>query len=391
VGVKLPESFGPPLAAFAVSRGLLLAVTWISLSAYVSQLDSGPWRAVPDNILLDMWDRWDSVYYRSIAIQGYVYGPSDPGNVAFFPGYPLLMALAGLLFQRPTMAGVVVSNLCFLLALLYFYRLCQHEWGDRPASRRALYYLALWPTSFFFSAVYSESAFLLFIVAAFYYARRQSWLAAGLAGALASATRVTGILMYGVILLEWLRVERSRRPDSVTEPAEERGRNWPGLLALHLAPLGLLGYMAFLQWRFGDPLAFFAAHGSWGRGEIASPLAPLWRDFSAIFRVSVRAADPIMWRVALDSLAAVATIGLTVPIWRRLGPGYALFCLTSMLVPLATGTTMSLSRYGAVLFPLPMLLALWGRNETVDRVITVAFAMLLAILAGVFANWGFVA
>jgi hypothetical protein len=387
------EWLGPPLIAFTTSRALLAAITWITLSAYSGRLDSGPWHAAPDNVLLDVWDRWDSAYYRSIATRGYVYGPGDPGNVAFFPGYPLLLAGAHLLVQRPTLAGILVSNGCFLLALILLYRLCLFEWEDRPASRRALYYLAFFPTSFFFSAVYSESAFLLFILAAFYAARRRWWLAAGIAGALASATRMTGILIYGVLLLEWLRAEKWRRLRSETSARSEpvAGRDWLGLLALHVAPLGLLAYMLFLQSRFGDPLAFFAAVGTWGRGAINSPLAPLWRDFLAIFRISFRASDPYMWRVGLDVAAGLVAIGLTVPIWRRLGPSYALFTLASVFVPLATGTTMSLSRYVAVVFPIPMLLALWGRRETMDRVILVIFAMLLAILAGVFVNWGFVA
>jgi hypothetical protein len=117
----------------------------------------------------------------------------------------------------------------------------------------------------------------------------------------------------------------------------------------------------------------------------------LWRDFAAIWRQSFVAGDPYMWRVTLDALAGVFAVVGSVLIWRRLGESYALYTFFSILIPGLTDSTQSMSRYVLVIFPLFMLLAIWGRNQVVDKFITIGFSLLLAILTTLFVNWRFVA
>ena len=84
-------------------------------------------------------------------------------------------------------AGAVVSTACFGVALVVLHRLTELELGPE-AARWAIWALALFPMSFFFSAVYTESLFLAASVGAIYAARRGSWALAGLAaGFLAAA------------------------------------------------------------------------------------------------------------------------------------------------------------------------------------------------------------
>ena len=72
--------------------------------------------------------------------------------------------------------------------------------GDEIAGR-AVWLLAIFPTSVFFTTLYTESLFLMTSVAAFYYARRSRWALAGIWGLLASLTRVTGLLL--LLPLAW--------------------------------------------------------------------------------------------------------------------------------------------------------------------------------------------
>ena len=386
-----------PLAIFLISRSLIWVIGFVARVAFSSRLGDGPWHTHPGQIYLDIWDRWDSAFYRGIARQGYVYlSPDEPGNVVFFPLYPLLTRLAHLLAADWTIAGLLVSHVCLLLALVVLYNLTLLEFGDRATAQRAIFYIAIFPTAFFFSAVYSESTFLLFAVACVYFTRRREWLPAGVCGLLAATARVTGVLLYGYMLLEWASA------GGLTWRNFYRRQGWagvvtrPGLLALlatQLVPLGLLLYMLFLQWRFGNALAFVQGQADWGRGSLYSPLAILWRDFRPLLL------DPFVpgwavndiWRTGLDALLGVGALLLVPFVWRRLNAAYALYTAVAVLLPLATGTTMSLSRYVLVLFPLFMLLAWWGRHPLVDRALTLAFALLLGILLTVFVNWGFVA
>jgi len=90
-----------------------------------------------------------------------------------------------------------------LNALFYLYAIAKQEFDENTASR-AVFYIAAAPAAFFFSTVYTESIFLLFVVACFYYSRNRKWLFAAIAGALASVTRLSGVLVGVFILFEAL-------------------------------------------------------------------------------------------------------------------------------------------------------------------------------------------
>lgn len=382
-----------PLFIFIITRGVLILGAYFARSAFLESIPSGAYHVAPGNLLIDVWDRWDSSYYRGIAVNGYEYGnkPGDPGNVAFFPVYPLLMRAVLILVQRPAVAGILASNGCFLLALIFLYRLGQFEFADHNTSRRALFYLAIFPTSFFFTAVYSESAFLLFSVATVYFVRRRRWLTAGLVGAVATATRAPGILLYGFALVEWLKtVGASTWPRNPRLLFVALRRHWTSLLAVQLVPLGLVAYMLFLNVRFGDPLAFVAAHGSWGRNNWTEPFALIWRTSLVVFHMPL-AGNPLAWRAAIDSTLAAATVFLSFFVARRLGLSYGLYTLSVVLLAASTGSTMSMSRFVVTIFPLFMLLGAWGRLHWVDRIVTVVFLFGLGLSTTVFVNWGFVA
>lgn len=391
-----------PLLVFLITRSAITAAGYLGRVALRDAVGYGPWHTHSHNLLLDIWDRWDASYYRNIARNGYVYAPpDDPGNVAFFPLYPLLIRAGTAVLGNPTLAGVLISHLSLLGALIVLYRLAQLEFGDRPLARRAIIYLSIFPTAFYFGAVYTESTFLLCAVTAVYAARRRVWLPAGIAAMLAAVTRLNGSVLYLFLLIEWATEcrERLAPDDGRTGAAAWLTAVWCGLrerrvlgnlLAVQISWLGLLAFMWHLHTRVGDPLAFYRAHAWWGRSEIGWPLSGLWRDFSAIFRQNWLAGDAYMWRVTLDAAIGVAFLLLATAVWRRLNANYALYTALGILVPTASGSTMSLSRYAAVIFPAFLILAVWGRNAWVDRALTVVFCVLLAVLFTVFVNWGFV-
>src|SRR5436309_72765 len=69
-------------------------------------------------------------------------------------------------------------------------------------AHRAVLLTAIFPFSFFFGVVYSESTFLLFAVLTVFCFRTRRWIAGGLCGAVATATRVPGIMMLPA--LAWI-------------------------------------------------------------------------------------------------------------------------------------------------------------------------------------------
>lgn len=405
------EAWGAAWTSRLVTWGAgLLGVLWLGRAGGTDQYDpdrlSAPFSGF-GNLLVGPSARWDSVWYLRIAEHGYN-DAAPHARAAFYPLYPELMRGVGWVVGSPLTAGIVISLACFLLALVLLHRLAALELGPRDA-RGTVLLVAFFPTAFFFSAVYTESLFLLVSVGAFLAARSGRWAVAGLLGALAALTRNSGVLLLVPLVVLFLYGPRT---DLAPEP---RGR-WlpryeisPQILWLALVPLGLGAYLAWAAVSLGDALAPYHAQALWLRhfeplgaltgGVKAAVLglrqlvhgSPAPRYFKA------NGGDP--FQVAGDSLmlfgflvfALLALVGVL----RRLPLAYGAYALVALAMtlsyPLDLQPLMSLPRYLLVLFPLPMWLARWsGERGGTERAVGVS-AVLLGLFAAYFAHWGFVA
>ena len=321
-----------------------------------------------------VWALKDSGSFVSIARHGYV----QPNASAFLPGYPLaLRAVALLTGGDYPLAGVLLSLVCYGVAMILLYRLTAAELDTRAAAL-AVALVSVFPTAAAFGLAYSESLFLLACLAAFFFARRDRWALAGAAGLLAVATRSTGLVLLPALLVLYgqqrgwsLRHLSLRRSDL-------------RLAWLALVPLGLLAYMAYLWWRLGDPLAFSAAEHAHWRRSLAWP----WVDPLRAFHASVRAEhllaahhaglerlllpvrgvpDPLQTLFGFATLVA-AVVGVAL-VWRFLPAAYTVFAAGSVLVPLlypSTGRALySFPRFVGVAFPLFMVAGLVLRRRPV--------------------------
>src|SRR5215203_1880060 len=232
-----------------------------------------PWerpKAPQASDLLGLWTHWDGLIYLDIALNGY--DVAVPDRMAFFPFFPLLMRLGAALGGPAALWGVLISLVATFCSLYFVYRIAEKHWGQKVARSTVLTF-AFFPTAFFLNAVYSEALFVAFAAGSYWaaYVRRDLFLA-GLWGALAAATRNSGVLLLIPLGYLWLR-NRS-----------EFG--WRGLWQLALVPAGLLGYMIFLWYKFGDPLMFAGVQttgteaGGWGR-ELANPLVTLEKAWTS--------------------------------------------------------------------------------------------------------------
>jgi len=106
--------------------------------------------------LIQPWRNWDGHWFALIAQEGYF----EKSTTAFFPLYPLLLRGGSwLLDGQIALAGVLIANVALLGALFLLYQLIQLDF-PRAVARRALLYLALFPTAYYLGAVYSESLVL---------------------------------------------------------------------------------------------------------------------------------------------------------------------------------------------------------------------------------------
>ena len=388
-----------PAAAFLLSRVLIFAAG--ILGDVFLATEEGHWLADQNSPFLSMWAKWDSQWYVQIARSGYSYQPLQQSNVAFFPLYPLSVRIAGhFLGGNLILAGFLLSNIYLFGALIFLYQLTKLEMLDRctaspaaatAAARRTIYYLAFFPTAFFLSAVYTESLFLMLSVATVLFARQRHWVLAAVAGFLAAATRNLGVVLWLLVMWEWLR-SHGWRVTSIHRAASWRGlwsgikSDWVDVVVLTAIPLGLLLYMGFLQTNFGRPTAFIEVQAAWGRQNIG-PVGVVLRELKALSAFELNKSNLSRLLTLVPFLAVLA---MTPFIWRRLGEGYALYVLVLLLVP-AASALQSMIRYVLPMFPVFILLGWWGRSTLVDRALLTTFAVLLGALTAIYVNWIFVA
>lgn len=380
-----------PLLAFLVTRLIIFISAYLAEVAIPGMTGEGFYRVNPNNVWLDVWARWDSAFYIRIVETGYWFVPGQQSSVAFFPLYPLVVSLFAP-FIGTLAAGVLVSNLFLFGGLVFLYKLTELEF-DADTAGRTVFYIAAFPTAFFFSAVYTESTFLFFTVSTMYFARKGLWAWAGLFGLLCASSRIVGVVIWGVVGLEWLRAHgwtlgTIHRRESWQNLLTALKTDWLNLMAICIIPLGLVSYMLFLNSAFGDPVAFSTTQSAWGR-EMVGPLVIIGRDLAGLLSGNFLTGE-IWWHVILDLSAYFSVLAVSIIIWRRLGASYALFCIISIVIPSMSGTS-SLSRYALVIFPFFMMLGYWGRRAWLDRALIIGFSILLGVLTTMFVNWIFVA
>jgi hypothetical protein len=410
--------------------------------------------------------RWDAGWYLLVAEHGYGpgLGSATAARSVFFPLYPLLVAAFSGPLVGPIGAGVLISVVAFAVALYWLHRLTALEvawsqtvaggrgattsgrattgrwaavrgWAATPGwaavrvvgegsavdiPRLTIVAMAFAPMGFFFSAVYSESLFLALSVGVFWHARNGHWARAAMLGALASATRPTGILLLAPVLLLYLYGPRGDRPGDIEPTAEGRWR-LPGwarpryrigwdVLWLALIPLGVAVFLAYLGLSGGDPASPFSSQQLWGR-QFAGPFVGLWDGTVAAARGVVQLASlqghhsylpqaagaPLVAAshdVVLLFFAAGAIVSV-VGVLRALPLAYGVYVVLALALPLsypvAGEPLMSLPRFLLVLFPLGMWMGGWlAAHPRARGPVLALWAVSMVFFTGAFATWHWV-
>jgi hypothetical protein len=392
------------LRAFALSRaviwvaGLAALAIWGVHETHQAAFDPGgltrPYGALLDTLVAPS-ARWDSVWFLTIAEHGY----DGPDRAAFFPLYPALVELGGVLTAAPLLWAIALSCAAFVGALALLHRLACLEVGPEGA-RWTVLALAFWPGALWFSAAYSESVFLLVSVGAVLAARTGRWGAAAGLGALAAATRSAGLLLLVPLVLLWWDARRRRAADATD------------LMWLALVPAGLAAFCGYLAlvglpagaplhsqdtWhrRFAGPWAGVrdGAVAAWdgARQLVHGPPPPLYFDKAAGDAMAIGRHNVALFACLL--LAVPALIGAL----RRLPLAHGAYALAALLLPLSFPVgpqpLMSLPRFMAVLYPLFLWLGWWlARGPAWRRgAVLGVFAIGLAACSVLFTTWHWVA
>jgi hypothetical protein len=310
---------------------------------------------LPADSLPGLWTRWDAGQYLVLAYQGYENAPEYAG---YFPLYPMLM---GGLFQltglEAEISGPVISQLSYLAAILLLYKLARRVRDDHRYAMGSVLAMLLFPTSFFFFALYAESLYLAFAILALYLVLgsrpRYAW--AGLALGVASAARPIGWLLNIVPLAEFVR---------------RRQFNARTLLALGaglaLSVSSIIGFVLYLYAITGSFMAIPNAQTAWER-RWQIPLLTLWHSLQAALTGSGWKEGWFMVAVTWsDLIFTILALGVTAyAVWRSTRGefhwGLSLYLIGSLLFLLSSESgsvdpLWGMARWVATLFPVYLVL-----------------------------------
>lgn len=227
-------------------------VLFLSLAWSASFLLATDTMGLPDHGVFEIWSRSEAGGYLAVAEGGYEGRAALDNPYAFFPLYPLAIALLSVVGVPALAAALVVSALGSWVALAFLYKLAAQE-GGRDGSleraRRAVLYLAFFPTAVFLIAPYSDPLLLAGAIPAFYFARRRAWHLVGPFATVATAASLVGAFVLLGLVVEALR-QGALKPLRPTAP----------VVALAVGAIPLAAYMAYLAGVAGDALYFVAGH-----------------------------------------------------------------------------------------------------------------------------------
>jgi Gpi18-like mannosyltransferase len=368
------KDFLGPFLVFFLTRIVLSILSFLCLTSLTINLQYRFYSAFPlytsANKFLEGFIRWDASWYIDIVQKGYFFAKGGMSSIAFFPFYPLLIRSLQVFISDPYLAGILISNLCFLGALILLYKLVKIKIDERTAFK-TIVLVACFPFSFFFSSIYSESLFLLLVVLTFFLLEKRKWLWAALAVSLASITRLQGIFLIPILVFwPFTKIKNG-----------EKDKLLLILASLLISSLGLVFFVSYNQIKFGNGLAFLAAHlQGWGR------------NFNLVFPEHLRAINLLFGLKKIDfgifDLLRITNFILSLiwilflpAVYKSLGIFYTLFSFLGIVIPFAN-SLWSMERFLMVVFPVFIVLA--KLKERYFLPLLIVFCTFLGLWASLF-------
>lgn len=269
---------------------------------------------------------WDGADYLQIARSGY----TNFNQTNFFPLYPLVIRAVNVVVSSPLISALLISWASLVGAIYFYLKIIKSLFSvpkNDEAARGVLFFI-LFPTAIFFLAAYTEALFAFLALGAIYFALRRNYLAAGAFLMPTTATHVTGILVWILVILILL---------------EQKTRITKVIVAGILGGLGLLAYMIYLQLRFLNFLDFITSQKGHG-----------WLKHSYI---------DIITQAQFFNIIFIILIIIAAIYWWKSRKSFSIYSLSFLLIPLIGRQYGGFNRYALMVFPLPLMLYGYFRDK----------------------------
>ena len=334
----------------------------------------GVWKGVKNYV--GGWAQFDGLEYLHIAQDGYWYRPASRAPVVFFPLYALVIRALDQMINEPVVTGVVVSAIAGLTAALLYRRWLDVAGVAAKDRHWALAVFLIYPYGWYlYGAIYSDGLFVALVIGALLLveADRLAW--AGVVGALATATRPTGMALVAalaVLTLErngvLITVARPTWPGWVTRLGIPTGIDKSKLTRRMAWPLvsiaGVVSYSVYLGIRWGNPLLWATS-----QSEYSGSGPKTWLKAGFIARW-IEWDDPVYTLTITAQALILLGVFVTAPmVGRRFGWGYATLVVSLGIIPcFSSRDFLGVGRYVLAAFPTAALVGERLANRRVARV-----------------------
>lgn len=355
-----------------------------------------------------IWANFDGRHFADIVVSGYRHF-----NFAYFPLYPLLVKILDYhLVIDPPYVGIALSAICFLAAMLVFYKIVSLDFRE-DIVYISLFLMSFFPLAFFYHTMYSDSLFLLLSALSFYFARRagqnglsetakkRRWIIAGIFGGLTTATRLAGLALLPALLIEWylqshdkLPILQIRKSRVIVKAKNLRKSIVPffttAFIPLTLTGLGFISYLVYLQMFHGDFLLFQKSMTAWLQHEFIFPPQVVFRYLKIL--VLVPRYEFVYWIAVAEFISMILYFALTFYVAKKVRLSYAVLMFFIFLLPTFTGTFAGMPRYILHTFPAFIGIALLvSKYKFLKFPLLVIYLILGFIFTGLFTRGYFVA
>jgi Gpi18-like mannosyltransferase len=374
---KIPHSLKIAILIALIAKLAVFSIGYTS--AYTTAIANGD-ATNPPQLLMNQFAKWDSPHYMYIAQNGYTNQGDAANFIVFFPLYPFLVRLITFDFAYINLSGLIISNISSLIAVIYLFKLAKLDYSDSVA-KKAVLFLSVFPTAYFLSAVFTESLFLALTIASLYYARNAKWAYTGVLGLLASLTRIAGLLLLPVLIVEYLHQKEWKI--KATDPK---------LIWTSLPAIGFLIYLLINYQVTGNFFTFIEierTHWSETLNPINGLLGAVGWSTNGAFPDNIIIGYAQIIFAALGLTMVIA--GFIAAYKHKLRPSYAVYTLLIWMLAVATSFWISIPRYVLSMFPMFMLFALLSHKKAVTIMLTVVSFAALAFFTWLFATgeWAF--
>ncbi len=318
---------------------------------------------------------FDGVHYLRLAQNGY----NAEFTQAFFPLFPILIRFFSFIFPKITnldvniytdpsyfYSGIILSNLFFLAALYIFYKLVKIDFKEDIAFLSVVL-LLVFPTSFFFGSIYTESLFLLLTVSSIYLLRKGNFFWSAVLISLSTATRIVGVLLIPLYLIEAFK-----------------SKNKINYIWALITPLGIFTYMYYLKTAFGNPFYFFTSLPAFGTGRSTNQIILLPQvvyRYLKMFMATKILTLPF-FNAFIEFVFTLVPLGFLILFIKKMRLSYWVFSVGALILGTLTGTLTSMPRYVliSVIFIFPHLIIRFKKYVRPFIFVSVALGILFVML-----------